>query len=198
MDPNLPSRGGVASQLLRGSSGLSSSRLQSASSMAASRMPGGMISSRMHGAGANNMNMSRQQYQMASSSSMFEDSRLYSPSLMQSRLNNHPTQANTAASSLLNSGLPPPQSYHTELATVMGGPGNSGLMGEFAAADMSLSALYLHNIQHRNTARRPSLGTASRYNFQWDNGRQGVPDANRFTAQRNATGVQDETEPLIR
>ena len=64
---------------------------------------------------------------------------------------------------MLNSGLPPPPSYHTELGggggvAGMGGPGNGGLMGEFAAADMSLSALYLHNIQHRNTLRRPSIG----------------------------------------
>jgi hypothetical protein len=183
--------GGVASQLLRGGGGLSTSRFQPASNRVPG--PGGMVASRMAGAGNNLVSMYRQQPHhpyMVTSSSMFSDSRLGSPSPSQ--------QATTqASSSLLNSGLPPPPSYHAELATVMGGPGNGGLLGEFAAADMSMSALYLHNIQHRNNQRRPSIGTASRYNFQWDSGRSGLPDTVRLPAQ-NATGVQDETEPLIR
>lgn len=163
----LPSRGGVASQLLlRGATGVN-------------RAPANLYTSRMQhhpalGGG------------VMPSSSTFTDSRLYSPtpSLMQSRLHQMQTPA-----SLLNSGLPPPPSYHQELIAV-GGAGNGGLMGEFAAADMSLSALYLHNIQHRNALRRPSIGTASRYNFHWDNGRPGLPDTNRT--------IPDETEPLIR
>ena len=133
--------GGVASQILRGGGVTPNQQLN--------RMPGGMVASRM-AAGP-----FRQQpnYMASTTNSLFSDSRMFSPtpSLMQSRMTNQP------AASLLNSGLPPPTSYHTELATI-GGLGNGGLMGEFAAADMSMSALYLHNVQHRNNMRRPSLG----------------------------------------
>ncbi len=114
------------------------------------RMPGGMVASRM---AAGPFRQQQPNYMASTTNSLFSDSRMFSPtpSLMQSRMTNQP------AASLLNSGLPPPTSYHTELATI-GGLGNAGLMGEFAAADMSMSALYLHNLQHRNNLRRPSVG----------------------------------------
>jgi len=37
---------------------------------------------------------------------------------------------------------------------------------EYSQADMALSALYLHNVNHRAAAARPSLAQLSGYNFQ--------------------------------
>jgi hypothetical protein len=37
--------------------------------------------------------------------------------------------------------------------------------GHFAQADMALSALYLHNVNHRSQAARPSLAQLSGYTF---------------------------------
>ncbi|XP_023344796.1 autophagy-related protein 9A [Eurytemora carolleeae] len=93
------------------------------------------------------------------SSQSFSESRLFSPSLMQSR---QPIQPSLP--SLLHSGLPPPEI--------------TGL--EYAAADMSMSVLYLHNIQHRNAHKRPSIAGASGYRFQ----------------MRNITEGRDQQEPV--
>jgi len=87
----------------------------------------------------------------SASQSFTESSRLFSPALMQSGFPGGPP-----TSSLMASGLPPPPSFH---ALVPGGL-------EYTAADMSMSALYLHNIQHKNAQKKPALGLASGYAFQ--------------------------------
>ena len=87
----------------------------------------------------------------SASQSFTESSRLFSPALMQSGFPGVPP-----TSSLMASGLPPPPSFH---ALVPGGL-------EYTAADMSMSALYLHNIQHKNAQKKPALGLASGYAFQ--------------------------------
>jgi len=119
----------------------------------------------LRGVGANSILQSARGHPLAASSS-FTESRLFSPSLMQS---GHPPPP----SSLLYSGLPPPPSYHTDLP---------GL--EYAAADMSMSALYLHNIQHKNAIKRPSAG--------------GIVSGYRFEREPRDVEQRGEREPLIR
>ena len=117
------------------------------------------------------------------SSQSFSESRLFSPSLMQSRLPINPSP------SFLQSGLPPSDFTGKKFYIKVFFYQNSSFMFyfvlmyskswyfyltiltcnqvvdpllhpglEYAAADMSMSALYLHNIQHRNSHKRPSLG----------------------------------------
>ena len=85
----------------------------------------------------------------SASQSFTESSRLFSPALMQS--------ARPPSASLMYSGLPPPPSFHAEVPGI-----------EYTAADMSMSALYLHNIQHKNAQKKPTLGVVSGYAFQSD------------------------------
>jgi len=84
----------------------------------------------------------------------------------------------TSSRSLLGQSrlLPPPN-----ISSRLTAPTMPGL--EYSQADMAMSALYLHNVNHRTISARPPIGQVSGYRFQVD---------------RDGADMGGEREPLIR